>query len=198
MTRPPDAYWDELGVTWIAMDPDIKVISPLLEARLRSQSRWITAGLWLGLPASAVGLLLAVFTIWIGWSSGTWNFVIRGIAMGAIATIFAIGVASLLPMRAGDATRSLPEMIDLAIGRARRSLLLIRLGLFACAIAAISGGVGTAIRVHLTGPPRMSPLVDLAVLALAALVLFVGSRPIKLDLEKYKALQRAMEFEGGA
>jgi hypothetical protein len=198
MTRPPDAYWDELGVTWIAMDPDIKVISPLLEARLRSQSRWITAGLWLGLPASAVGLLLAVFTIWIGWSSGTWNFVIRGIAMGAIATIFAIGVASLLPIRAGDATRSLPEMIDLAIGRARRSLLLIRLGLFACAIAAISGGVGTAIRVHLTGPPRMSPLVDLAVLALAALVLFVGSRPIKLDLEKYKALQRALEFEGGA
>jgi hypothetical protein len=198
MTGPPDAYWDELGVTWIAMDPDIKVISPLLEARLRSQSRWITAGLWLGLPASAVGLLLAVFTIWIGWSSGTWNFVIRGIAMGAIATIFAIGVASLLPMRAGDATRSLPEMIDLAIGRARRSLLLIRLGLFACAIAAISGGVGTAIRVHLTGPPRMSPLVDLAVLALAALVLFVGSRPIKLDLEKYNALQRAMEFEGGA
>jgi hypothetical protein len=198
MTGPPDAYWDELGVTWIAMDPDIKVVSPLLEARLRSQSRWITAGLWLGLPASAVGLLLAVFTIWIGWSSGTWNFAIRGIAMGAIATIFAIGVASLLPMRAGDATRSLPEMIDLAIGRARRSLLLIRLGLFACAIAAISGGVGTAIRVHLTGPPRMSPLVDLAVLALAALVLFVGSRPIKLDLEKYKALQRALEFEGGA
>jgi hypothetical protein len=198
MTGPPDAYWDELGVTWIAMDPDIKVVSPLLEARLRSQSRWITAGLWLGLPASAVGLLLAVFTIWIGWSSGTWNFVIRGIAMGAIATIFAIGVASLLPIRAGDATRSLPEMIDLAIGRARRSLLLIRLGLFACAIAAISGGVGTAIRVHLTGPPRMSPLVDLAVLALAALVLFVGSRPIKLDLEKYKALQRALEFEGGA
>lgn len=196
MTRPSDAYWDELGIAWCAMDPDINVISPCLEARLRRQSRWITAGLWLGLPISAAGLLLAVFTIWSGWSSGAWNFVIRGIAIGAISTVFAIAVASLLPLNARDATRSLPDMIDLAMNRARRALVLIRLGLFACAFAAIAGGVGTAIRVHFTGPPRMSPIIDMVVLALAAMVLFVCGRPIRLELEKYKALKRALELEG--
>ena len=60
-------------------------------------------------------------------------------------------------------------MIDLAIARAQRTLVTIRLGLYACAVAAVFGLVGTAIRTYLTRPPRMSPVVDLAVLVMVAL-----------------------------
>ena len=57
----------------------------------------ITAGLVAGLPLSASGLLLGVLTIWRGWTTGTWNFISRGVAIGAISIILAMGVSLLLP-----------------------------------------------------------------------------------------------------
>ncbi len=91
MTTSRDPYWDEWGVAWSAINPDVTIIAPRLKARLRRQSLLIMAGLLTGLPLSAVGILLGVLTIWSGWTTGTWNFVTRGIAIGAISAILAIG-----------------------------------------------------------------------------------------------------------
>ena len=198
MTESSDAYWDELGVVWCAIDPDVRVIAPRLGARLRRQSRWITAGLVLGLPLGAAGVLLGVATTWSGWHSGAWNFVTRGIAIIAMSAILTFAVSSLLPVRSEGATGGLSEMINLAIGRAQRTLVLIRAGFYACVIAAVFGLVGTAIRTHLAAPPRMSPIVDLAVLALVALALWLCGRQIKLELWKYRTLRDALEVKGEA
>jgi hypothetical protein len=198
MTESSDAYWDELGVVWCAIDPDVRVIAPRLGARLRRQSRWITAGLVVGLPLGAAGVLLGVATIWSGWHSGAWNFVTRGIAIIAMSAILTFAVSSLLPVRSGSATGGLSEMINLAIGRAQRTLVLIRAGFYACVIAAVFGLVGTAIRTHLAAPPRMSPIVDLAVLALVALALWLCGRQIKIELWKYRTLRDALEVKGEA
>jgi len=112
MTTPRDAYWDELGIAWCAIKPEVNVIAPRLKARLRRQSLLITAGLVIGLPLSAAGLLLGALTIWSGLTTGTWNFVTRGLAIGVISAIVAIAVSLLLPVRASEAARALSEMID--------------------------------------------------------------------------------------
>jgi hypothetical protein len=113
-----------------------------------------------------------------------------------ISVILAIAVSLLLAMRASDDARAVSDMIDLAIARALRTLLLIRLGLYACTIAAVLGLVGTAIRTYLTGPPRMSPVVDLAVLVMFATGLFICRRHIRVDLEKLRALKHALAMDG--
>ena len=197
MTERRDTYWDELGITWCAINPEVDVIAPRLRARLHRQSLLITAGLVLGLPLSAAGLIVGLLTIWIGWNTSTWNFVTRGIAIGAISVILAIAVSSLLPVRAGDAARSLSEMIDLAIARAQRILATIRWGFGACVVAAVFGLVGVAIRTYLTRPPRMSPVIDLVVLAAFALGLFSCGRQIRTSLEKLRYLKRALAVDDG-
>jgi hypothetical protein len=194
MTVPFDAYWDELGVAWCAIHPNFTVVASRLEARLRWQSRCITTGLVIGLPLGAAGVLLGVATICIGWSSGAWNFVTRGSAIVAISAIVTFAAFSLLPVRSLH-TSAPAEMIELAIDRAQRTLSLIRMGLYACVIAAVFGLVGTAIRTHLA---KMSPIVDLVILALTALVLLLYSRQIKGEREKYLALKRALAVDGDA
>jgi hypothetical protein len=196
MTLPRDAYWDELGVAWRAINPDVNVIVPRLKARLRRQSFLIAAGLIAGLPLSAAGLLLGLLTIWSGWNTGTWNFVTRGIAIGVVSLILATATSLLLPVRASDAVRAVSEMIDLAIARSQRTLLAIRLGFCACAVAAVFGLAGMAIRTYLTRPPRMSPLVDLAALAICALGLYLYGRQVKVNLDKMRYLKHALAVDG--
>jgi hypothetical protein len=198
MTESSDAYWDELGVAWCAIDPDISVITLRLGARLRRQSRWITAGLVTGLTLGAVGAMLGAATIWSGWYSGAWNFVTRGVAIVVISAILTFTVLSLLSVRSWATTSALSEMIDFAISRAQRTLSLIRAGIYACVIAAVFGLVGTTIRTHLAAPPRMSPIVDLVVLALIALVLFLFGRQIQAELGKYRTLKHALAVDGEA
>ena len=89
-------------------------------------------------------------------------------------------------------------MIDLAINRARRTLSLIRACLYSCAIAAVFGLVGTAVRTHFGRPPKMSPIVDIAVVALIALALFLYRNQIRIDLAKYTTLKRALAAHGEA
>ena len=197
MTTSRDAYWDELGIAWCAIKPEVNVIAPRLKARLRRQSLLITAGLVIGLPFSAAGLLLGALTIWTGLTTGTWNFVTRGLAIGVISAIVAIAVSLLLPVRASEAARALSEMIELAIARAQRTLAMIRLGFYACAVAVVFGLIGTAIRAYLASPPRMSPVVDLAVLGVFALGLFLCSRRVRVNLEKLRYLKRALAVDGG-
>ena len=196
MTPHKDAYWDELGVAWRALNPDTDVIAPRLTARLRRQSLLISVGLVVGLPLSAAGVLLGVLTVWRGWSTGPWNFIPRGIAIAAMSVLLATAASVLLQVRASDAARAVSDMIDLAIARAQRTLLTIRLGFCACIVAAVFGLVGTAIRMYLTGPPRLSPVVDMAVLAIVTLGLFLLTRHTRTSLAKLSALKHALGVDG--
>jgi len=197
MTKPTDEYyWDELGVAWCAISPDVDVIAPRLEARLRGQSILIKAALFLGLPLSVVGLLLGVLTIWSGWTSNTWNFIIRGIAIAAISVLAASALSLLLAAKASDAARAVSEMLDLAITRAERMLVIIRLALYACTVAAAFGLVGTAIRSRFATPPQMSPIVDLAMLALVAVGLLLYARQTKATVARLRALKHALTTDG--
>jgi hypothetical protein len=196
MTTPPDPFWDELGVAWAAINPELAVIMPRLQSRLRRQSIVITASLIAGMPLTLATFLLGVYTIWRGWTTGAWNFVTRGMAIVAIAAILSRAMSSLLRVRAGTDARALSEMLDLAIIRAERALLVIRLGFYACGVGALFGLAGTAIRARLSKSPALSPLVDLTVLAMIALGLFLFSRRITSDLAKYIYLKRALVPEG--
>jgi hypothetical protein len=198
MTDPSDANWDELGIAWRVIDPNIGVVSSRLAARLRRQSRWISTGMGIGLALCAVGMLLGVGTIGIGLSSGAWNFVTRGFAMIAISAILMLPVWSLQSVGEADAASDLSQMIDLAIGRAQKALSLTKAALYSCGIAAVFGTAGTAIRRHLGRPPRMSLIVDLLILALVAWVIFLYGRRMQAELGKYKMLKQALAVDGGA
>jgi hypothetical protein len=198
MTESSDANWDELGVAWRAVDPNVRVIASRLEARLRRQSRWMTTGLVVGLPLSGAGVLLGVATICIGCFSGAWNFVTRGIAIIAMSAILGSAVWTLRVVSNPDSTRPLSALIDRAIDQAQRTLSLVRAGLYACVIAAAFGLIGAAIRTHLGRPPKMSPIVDLVILALVAMVIVLYGRQVRVDLRKYGALKQALAVEAEA
>jgi LytS/YehU family sensor histidine kinase len=115
-----------------------------------------------------------------------------------MSTILTIAVYSLVPVISQGTTRALSEMIELAIDRAQRILSLVRAGLYSCVIAAVFGLVGTAIRTHLGRPPKLSPIVDLVILGLIALVLFLYRRQLRMELGKYRALRQALAVDAEA
>ncbi|MGA2564176.1 MAG: hypothetical protein ABSF96_11500 [Steroidobacteraceae bacterium] len=192
MRATNDAYWEELGVAWSALNPDINVIMPRLKSRLRRQSFLIRAGIAVGTLLAAGGLIIGALTIWKGWATDTWNFVTRGIAVLAISALVSIAVSLLLPVRASGDMKALAEMIDLAIARAERNLKTIRLGFYACTVMAVLGLAGTAIRTYRSRPPSVSPIIDLAALAIFALGLFLYARHARVDIAKYRCLKNAL------
>lgn len=187
--NPDDAYWDDLGVAWRAVDPDLERVSPLLQARLRRQSFVITTALTLGLPLCGAGIVLGLITIERGWETATWNFVTRGIAITVISGLLFRAIAFFLPLRAHTNIRTLPEMLDIARARIRRTLLLIRIAMLACAIAAVFGIAGTVIRTHAGSPPRLSPIIDLIVIVLVALCLWLYARTLPPETRKLDYLR---------
>ena len=197
MTTPSDAYWDELGIAWRAIKPEVNVLMPRLQARLRRQSCLIVLCLVAGLPLIGAGLILGLFTIWSGWASGAWNFVIRGIAIGIISIILGIAISLLVPVRENKASGTFSEMIGLSIARSQRILLTLRLGFYACVVAAVLGAIGSVVRAQLTRPPQLSPIIDIVVLALCALGLDLYGRQVKLGLEKMQYLKRTLVFDDG-
>jgi hypothetical protein len=196
MTTPSDTYWDELGIAWRAIKPEINVLMPRLQARLHRQSLFITLGFIAGVPLSVAGFILGLHTIWSGWTSGTWNFVIRGIAIGVISIILGIATSLFVPVRASKATRALSELIDLSIARSQRILLTLRLAFYACVVAAVLGLMGSVVRAQLMRPAQLSPVVDTVALALCALGLDLYGRQIKLGLEKMRYLKRTLVLDG--
>ena len=78
------------------------------------------------------------------------------------------------------------------VARAERTLKTIRLGFYACAVLAVFGLAGTAVRTYLSKPPAVSLTIDLAVLAICALGLFVYARHTRVDLAKYRYLKKAL------
>jgi hypothetical protein len=112
-----------------------------------------------------------------------------------VSLLVLLAGTALLPVRAGDNARAVSEMIELSLARAKRWLHLVHLALAACAIAAVFGLAGTAVRAQLSGPPKLSPVVDLAVLGLAGIVLALFRQRTRITLAKLEYLQRAMAAE---
>ena len=112
-----DAYWDELGLAWTAINPDPQVMMPKVKKRLRRQTTMIAITLFLVLPLSLAGIALGLWTIWFGAASQTWNFIPRGVGIVLIALMAAFAAWSFRgELRDGSA--SLRAMIDLALSRA--------------------------------------------------------------------------------
>ena len=192
MTEQADKYWDELGVAWRAIELDAEVIGPRLQSRLRRQTLLIWSALVAGVPLGAAGILLGVMTIRIGWVTGAWYFVARGTAIGIIAALALTTSLALVSVRADADARALADMLGLAVKRARKSLLVIRVSLLSCVIAAALGIVGTVFRIRAGRPPALSPVVDVAVLVLVAVSLLVYRQRTTADLARLRYLSEVV------
>jgi hypothetical protein len=189
-----DPYWDELGIAWVAIQPQIGTAAPL-KNDLQRQTRAIGAAFALASIACVAGGLLGTGTIWVGATTGTWNFVARGIAILMLATLAGIIASALSVVRSGDEAKAVSEMIELSVRRAKNWLLAIRLALLGCGLAAALGLIGVAIRTHFSAPPKMSPVVDLVLLALSTVVLGLCHKRVKVRLAKFEYLQKAFGAE---
>jgi hypothetical protein len=190
-----DAYWDELGIAWCAIHPEPDAIMPRLKSRLRRQSFLIAAYVVTGLLFGLAGALLGAYSVWRGWTIGLWNFVARGVVLVAVSAIPAVAALGLLPVMTGDQARALPDMIDLTIARAERLLVAIRLGVLACAVVAALELAGMAIRAYSGRLPAMPLVLELAVLAILAiltLALIFYGRHVSVTLTKFQYLKDAL------
>jgi hypothetical protein len=192
MTGHSDKYWDDLGVAWRAIEIDIDAVTPRLRSQLRRQSLLIRAALVLGVPLAACGIVLGALTVWWGWTTETWNFVTRGIAIGVVSALVLKTLVSFVSIRTDADARALAEMLDLAIRRARTTAVVIRVGLFSCAIAAVLGTVGAVIRTRAARPPALSPVVDVVVLVLVTAILLLYRQHTSVRLAKLRHLQEAI------
>lgn len=184
-----DSYWDELGIAWCMNRTSTDMVMSKLQARFRRQSILIVTCLVIGLLLGGFGAMLGAFTLWRGWTSETWNFVTRGIALLVTSGIVFMAALRLARVMGGDSVKALPEMLDLNIARARTLLASVYSGLSACAVAMVLGLVGTTLR---TTAPAMPPVLDLAILALLALGLFLYGRRVSTQLAKFRYLRGAL------
>jgi hypothetical protein len=190
-----DAYWDELGIAWCAVHPETEIIIPRLQDRLRGQSVLIRAGVVAGLLFGVAGALVGAYSVWRGWTIGLWNFVARGVVLAAVSAIPAVAALALLPVMSGDQARALPDMINLTIARAEKLIAAIRLGLMTCAVLAALELAGMAIRAYSGRPPAMPLVLELAVLAIQAilaLAFFFYERHINVTRRKFRYLKVAL------
>jgi hypothetical protein len=171
---------------------DVDVVKPRLQSRLRRQSLLIQTALVLGVPLAAAGLVLGALTVWWGWTTATSNFVIRGVAIGIVAALALTTLLSLVSVRASADARALAEMLALAIRRARTTRAVIRVGLFSCAIVAVFGVIGAVIRTRAGRPPALSPVVDVAVIVLVAVILLLYRGRTNVTLAKLRYLEQAI------
>jgi hypothetical protein len=155
----------------------------------------IAIGLVIGVPLIVASLALAAYTIWLGVTVGAWHFITRGIGILVIALLAGRAATTLLPVRALDATKPVPVMLDLAMDRGRRTLTVIRLGLCSCLVAAAFGLAGTALRSSLASPPRLSPVVDLLIVGAGAAGLALWGRHVKATLGKLQALRGVLAIQ---
>ncbi len=194
MIRKDDAFWDELGVSWRASIPDSGLISSRLEARLKLQSALLTAGTVVGYAITFLGLALAGWAFWIGWSSHAWNFLTRGVTV-TIVSLLAIMVILALRAGGGMETRSVHEMLQVSIVRTERLIRAADLTCCAVLILALGGMTGYFLRIRVAQPPAVSPVEDLLALALVALALVWYRRSQARSLRKYRHLSQAFGTE---
>lgn len=189
---PDDPYWDELGIAWRSTERDLDQLAPRLEARLRRQSFAIAAAFALGFPLLCAGIALGAFTIWRGWTTETWNFVTRGIAIVIISALLIRALAAFLPFRTHANSRTLSGMLDIATSRIGRTLFLIRTAIAASIIAAAFGIAGAVIRMRAGSPPHLSPIIDLIIVALIIACLWLCERRTSTENRKLNYLRRTL------
>jgi len=184
-----DSFWDELGVSWRATIHDAGLFSSRLQARLRFQRALLTAGTVTGAVVSLLGFGLAVWTLYLGWSSQTWHFLARGATL-AIVSLLAVMATLALRERNGVETRSLREMLQVSIARTKRVIRAADLGLYSVLFLALGGAIGYGLRIHFGRPPAMSLVEDLLALAIAGLALVWYRRSQASALRKYRHLSQ--------
>jgi hypothetical protein len=187
-------YWDDLGVAWCATELDATALSPRLKARLRRQAGLIRTGVFAGAVATAAGLALGAWTIRVGLATDATHFLARGAAVLLLSAMLGLGTAWLAGS-ARDDTRSLAEMLDLSLRRARVFGKLTALGFGGTAVAAVLGLVGYAIRVRAGDPPALSPLEPLLVLGLFATVLVPFHLRFRDLAARLECLRRALAVD---
>jgi hypothetical protein len=163
---------------------------------MKRQLRWQTLSLvavtFGGVPVGIAGGVLGVWTIWLGLSTGIWNFATRGAAILVISLLIAgAGWSSRSTLR--DNTETLSAMVELTLLRAEKWRLAIRLGYASCVVAATLGMIGYGIRVHSGKPPAMSPVEPMVVLAGLGLVLVLLHRSVRRRIAKYRYLRRLLQ-----
>jgi MFS family permease len=164
------AFWDELGVAWRATVPDEDLFRSRLERRLRLQAIVSGAALSATAAATLVGLGLGAWTVWIGWSGGTWHFVVRGATLIAAALLTLLATSALRNRSACD-VRSLSESLRFSIARTERLARAADLAVAAVAAIGVGGFAGYLVRARHGRPALVSPLEDLLALAVLALAL---------------------------
>lgn len=192
MTEPRDAYWDELGIAWTAIEPDLRASMPRMKRQLRWQTLSLVAVTFGGVPVGIAGGVLGVWTIWLGLSTGIWNFATRGAAILVISLLITgAGWSSRSTLR--DNTETLSAMVELTLLRAEKWHLAIRLGYASWVVAATLGMIGYGIRVHFGKPPAMSPVEPMVILAGLGLVLVLLHRSVRRRIAKYRYLRRLLQ-----
>lgn len=194
MMEPSDAYWDELGIAWRAIEPDLQAGIPRMKRQMRWHALQMGAVVFGGVPVGIAGGALGIWTVWVGSSTGAWNFVTRGAAILVIGSLVLCAGLSARSARRAD-TRTLAAMVGLALLRAEKWCLAIRLGYAACIVAAVLGMIGYGIRTHAGKPPAMSPIEPMVVLAMLWVVLMLLHHGVRAGIAKYRYLQRMLQEE---
>jgi len=192
MPRDENAFWDELGVSWRATISDPGRTSSRLQARLKFQAVLLAAGAIAAVVLCLVGFGLAGWTLWIGWTSHSWNFIARGVTLGAVS-LLALMASLALRTRCGVETRSLRDMLQASITRTERLIKAADLACYSIVILGVGGMIGYALRVRFSRPPSMSPVEDLLALAVAVLVLVWFRRSQACALRKYQHVVRMFD-----
>jgi hypothetical protein len=192
MTEPRNPYWDELGIAWTAIEPDLRANMPRMKRKLRWHALLTAVVVFGGIPVGIAGGVLGIWTLWVGLSAGIWNFATRGTAILVISLLVAgLGWSSRSALR--DDTQTLSAMIELALLRAEKWYLAIRIGYVSCVVAAAFGMIGYGIRAHSGRPPAMSPVEPMVVLAVLAFVLVLLHRDVRGRITKFRYLKRLLQ-----
>lgn len=187
-----NTFWDELGVSWRASISHPSLTSSRLDARLRLQASLFTAAIATAAALSLAGFGLAGWTLWVGWTSHSWNFAMRGVTLAAVSLL--VAMASLaLRTRNGVETRSLRDMLQISITRTKRLIKAADLTCYSIVILAIGGMIGYTLRQRFSRPPSMSPVEDLLALCIAALAIVWFRRSEAHVLRKYQHLSRIFD-----
>lgn len=187
-----DAYWDELGLAWTAINPDLAV--PRLQARLRRQSMLARLAVFAGLPLCAAGLALGGWTIWRGVTAEAWFFVTRGIALIVLSLLGGFAAWSFHAVRKSEGG-SLPAMIAQALRQAQTWLAAIRLALVGLGSAALLGMLGYVLRIQAGKPSAMQLAPGLAILVLLTVVLVLLDLKAKSEVAKFRYLKTLLSEE---
>jgi len=194
MTDEP--FWDELGIAWQAASPAADVPLARMKAHFRTESRLLLAAIAACTVFGTAMLALSAFTLWQAWRLAAWNFGTRGLALLVIGTILWLIARALWPVRGSDNARSLSDFADLGFARAAQGLRVCALGFGVCAVAAILGVIGAALRTMAGHPPVVPVAVGLALVAVFAGGVAAERRRFRREQARFAYLRDALRKAG--